>query len=107
MMQLIKLKKKSNQTITNFISKNIKYKIDIKTLKQVLLKNNNIDDFSHLMKKLINNESIENIKKNLKELIDNKIRFIINDNIEFKEFYFLTCCYYQKDSNAKELEEKL
>ena len=102
-----KIEKKSNQTITNFISKNIKYKIDIKTLKQVLLKNNNIDDFSHLMKKLINNESIENIKKNLKELIDNKIRFIINDNIEFKEFYFLTCCYYQKDSNAKELEEKL
>jgi hypothetical protein len=102
-----KIEDNSNQTITNFISKNIKYKIDIKTLKQVLLKNNNIDDFSHLMKKLINNESIENIKKNLKELIDNKIRFIINDNIEFKEFYFLTCCYYQKDSNAKELEEKL
>ena len=102
-----KIEKKSNQTITNFISKYIKYKIDIKTLKQVLLKNNNIDDFSHLMKKLINNESIENIKKNLKELVDNKIRFIINDNIEFKEFYFLTCCYYQKDSNAKELEEKL
>ena len=47
-----KIEKNVKQTITNFLSKDIKYKIDIKTLKEILFKNNNIDDFSNLMKKL-------------------------------------------------------
>ena len=45
-----KIENENRSTILNFIDKNMKYRIDMKTLKEILLKNNKIDDFAHLMK---------------------------------------------------------
>ena len=87
-----KIEKNVEQTITNFLSKDIKYKIDIKTLKEILFKNDNIDDFSNLMKKLINNKNIEDKKKTKEEIKDNKIKYINNNNKEIKEYHIFIRC---------------
>jgi len=122
------MEKNNNPTIINLmLGSNINYKIDIKTLNDVLYKNKNIDDFTHLF--YIYNDIIENRNKELsfeeytilglfKEFNDN-LKFIFNsfpklsnelltimfNNIkERKEFFCLLI--FLREINKKENTEE-
>ena len=122
------MEKNNNPTIINLmLDSKINYKIDIKTLNDVLYKNKNIDDFTHLF--YIYNDIIENRNKELsfeeytilglfKEFNDN-LKFIFNsfpklsnelltimfNNIkERKEFFCLLI--FLREINKKENTEE-
>ena len=45
------IEKENNDTIYNFIhDREMKYKIDMKTLKEIIFRNNSVDDFAYIMK---------------------------------------------------------
>ena len=112
-----KLEKNEKDTIKNFISgdnnnennKVERYIFDMKTLKEILFKNNHITDFSLLMKicKIYTHtgRAIDEHKKHitkffeiLKYLFSNsKIIITLNNIKEQKEFYCLLCIYIEID----------
>ena len=108
---LQKLDKKINPTFKNFFDEKKKYKIDMKTIKEILFTNKSIDDFGHLIKlcdilnqnqenlakNLENSKIVEKFHSNLKKFflnINGKIAIIINDIIEQKELYCFLLLYF-------------
>ena len=126
-----RLENKINPTFKNFFDKNIKYKIDMKTLKELIFNLNGINDFAIIMKiynifeekrkelELSDNEiqyfsDYADFSTNLKQLfllINGKITIIINNIIELKELYCLIHlsfeCWKSKTYKYKEKETKV
>jgi hypothetical protein len=112
-----KLEKNEKDTIKNFISgdnnnennKVERYIFDMKTLKEILFKNNHITDFSLLMKicKIYTHtgRAIDEHKKHIKKFFEilkylfsnSKIIITLNNIKEQKEFYCLLCIYIEID----------
>ena len=112
-----KIEKENKSTILNFLEENTKYKIDMKTLKEILLKNNKIDDFAHLMKKSFQDFKYLLSPRDLFTELNNRIIIVINSIQEYKELYCLLFILYKKnklfedlraerEKEKKELEEK-
>ena len=121
-----RLENKINPTFKNFFDENIKYKIDMKTLKELIFNLNGINDFAIIMKiynifeekrkefELSDNEiqyfsDYADFFTNLKQLfllINGKITIIINNIIELKELYCLIHlsfeCWSSKTYKEKE-----
>ena len=106
----------NNQTIINFIAKeekkkedkkeeekkdeikkeetddeidNEQYVMDIKTLKEILLKNNGIDDLAHLMKMKFSDFKNSFLPKSLFDKLKDRIIIVINNFLELKELFCL------------------
>ena len=106
----------NNQTIINFIAKeekkkedkkeeekkdeikkeekddeidNEQYVMDIKTLKEILLKNNGIDDLAHLMKMKFSDFKNSFLPKSLFDKLKDRITIVINNFLELKELFCL------------------
>ena len=103
-----KASEKLNSTFLNFYDEEKTYKIDMKTIKEIVLKNNFVEDFGFLINSIefLNNNKNDIIKHLEKakiitnffvnllkffKTINGKMKIIINDIIEQKELYCLLC----------------
>ena len=101
-----KIEENNKSTILNFIEGNNKreYKIDMKTLKEILLRNNKIDDFAHLMKMKLKDFKNLLIPGDLFGKLNKRITIVINNIQELKEFYCLSVLI-GKENELKYVEE--
>ena len=63
--------------------------MDIKTLKEILLKNNGIDDLAHLMKMKFSDFKNSFLPKSLFDKLKDRIIIVINNFLELKELFCL------------------
>ena len=103
-----KIEENNRSTILNFIgigeNKKRKYIMDMKTLKEILLRNNKIDDFAHLMKMKIQDFKNLLLPGDLFRKLNKRITIVINNIQELKEFYCLSVLI-EKDEELKNEEE--
>ena len=100
------IEKENRSTILNFIDENMKYRIDMKTLKEILLKNNKIDDFAHLMKMSFSDFKYLLSPRDLFQELNNKITIVINTLQEYQELYCLLYILYKKNELFKTLRKE-
>ena len=102
----VKIENENRSTILNFIDENMKYRIDMKTLKEILLKNNKIDDFAHLMKMSFRDFKYLLSPRDLFQGLNNRITIVVNTIQEYKELYCLLFILYKKNEFFKDLKKE-